>query len=115
MIIWFSCNYIVACGCRNPTLGECEDETHTFEMGTWESPGTPKTLEFDFRGQNTLYWGVLYIIGKLSKCRCRKWVHMSHLNICSTSNFKKKRPESNWQFDSRPLEVGNRPDLDACR
>jgi len=39
--------------CRNPTLRECEDETHTPEMGTWESSGTPKTLEFDCRGQNT--------------------------------------------------------------
>jgi len=61
--------------CRNPTLRECEDEIHTPEMGTWESSETPKTLEFNYRGQNTLHWGVLYIIGKLSKCRCRKWLH----------------------------------------
>jgi len=38
---------------RNPTLRECEDETHTPEMGTWEFSGTPETLEFDCRGQNT--------------------------------------------------------------
>ncbi len=36
-------------------LEEWEDDTHTPEMGTWESVGTPKTLEFDFRGQNTLH------------------------------------------------------------
>jgi hypothetical protein len=41
-------------GCHNPTLGECEDETYTPKVGT-------------------------------------------------------------WQFDSRPLKVGNRPDLDVCR
>ncbi len=35
-------------------LEECEDDTHTPETGTWESSGTPKTSEFDFRGQNTL-------------------------------------------------------------
>ncbi len=35
-------------------LEECEDDIHTLEMGTWESFGTPKTLEFDCRGQNTL-------------------------------------------------------------
>jgi hypothetical protein len=35
--------------CHNPILRECKDETHTPEMGTW---------------------GVLYIIKKLSKCRC---------------------------------------------
>jgi len=37
-----------------PLLEECEDDTHTPEMGAWESPETPKTLEFDCRGQNTL-------------------------------------------------------------
>jgi hypothetical protein len=30
--------------CRNPTLKECADETHTFEMGIWESTETPETL-----------------------------------------------------------------------
>jgi hypothetical protein len=59
-------------------------------MGTWESSGTPETSKFDCRGQNTSPWGVFYIIGKLSKCRCRKWPHMSHLDICNTSYEKKK-------------------------
>ncbi len=36
-------------------LEEWEDDTHTPEMGTWESTGTPKTSEFDCRGQNTLH------------------------------------------------------------
>jgi hypothetical protein len=44
-----------------------------------------------------------------------KWACMSHLDICSTSYDKKKGWESNWQFDSRPLKVGNRPDPGACR
>jgi len=35
-----------------PLLEECEDDTHTPEMGTWESSGTPKISEFDYRGQN---------------------------------------------------------------
>jgi hypothetical protein len=39
--------------CRNPTLRECEDETHTPEIGTWESSETPKTSKFDCRSQNT--------------------------------------------------------------
>jgi hypothetical protein len=98
-----------------PYLGECEDEIPTPEMGTWESSGTPEILEFDCRGQNASHWGVLYIIGKLLKCRCWKWPHMGHLDIFSTSYGKKKGWESNWQFDSRPLKVGNRPDPDACR
>ncbi len=81
--------------CRNPTLRKCEDETHTPELGTWESLGTPKTSEFNCKGQNTLHWGVLYIIGKLLKCRCRKWARTRHLNICNTSYGKKKGRESN--------------------
>jgi hypothetical protein len=75
----------------------------------------PKTSELDYKGQNTLPWGVLHIIGKLSKYKCRKWLHMSHLDICSTSYGKKKGRESNCQFDFRPLKVGNRPDLGVCR
>jgi hypothetical protein len=79
------------------------------------SPRDPETSEFDCRGQNTSHWGVLYIIGKLSKCRCRKWAHMGDLDICSTCYGKKKGQESNWQFDSRSLKVRNRPDPGACR
>jgi hypothetical protein len=81
--------------CRNPTLKECEDETHTPKIGTWESSETFETSEFDCRGQNTLHWGVLYIIGKIAKCKCRKWPCLGHLDICSTSYGKKKGWESN--------------------
>ncbi len=41
--------------CRNPTLEEWEDDSHTPEMGTWEFVKTPEILKFTFRGQNTLY------------------------------------------------------------
>ncbi len=102
-------------GCRNHTLRKCEDETHTPEMGCWESSETFDTLEFDYRGQNTSHWGIFYIIGKLSKCRCRKWAQKSHLDICSTSYGKKKGRESSCQFDARPLKVRNRPEPDAYR
>ncbi len=78
-----------------PLLEKCEDEIHTLKMGTWESTGTFKTSEFDCKGQNTSPWGVLYIIEKLSKHRCRKWACMSHLKICNTSYGKKKGRESN--------------------
>jgi hypothetical protein len=94
---------------------KCEDETHTPKCVNLESSGTPAISEFDSRGQNTLPWGVLYTVGKVLKCRCPKWPRMSHLDICSPSYGQKKGRESNWQFDSRPLEVGNRPLLDICR
>jgi hypothetical protein len=79
-----------------PLLEKCEDETHIPEMGSWESTGTLKTLQFDCRGQNTLPWGVHYIIEKLSKHRCRKWACMSHSKIYITSYGKKKGKELNW-------------------
>ncbi len=40
---------------------------------------------------------------------------MGHLDICNISYGKKKRRESNCQFDSQALKVGNQPDLGACR
>jgi hypothetical protein len=98
-----------------PLWGKCEVATHTPEMGTWESSGTPKNSEFDCKGQNTLPWSVLYTVGKVLKRRCRKWPCMGHLDICSTSYVRKNGRESNWQFDSRPLKVGNQLDPGACR
>jgi hypothetical protein len=76
--------------CRNPTLKECEDDTHTLEMGTWESSRTLENLELDCRGQNTLPWSVFYIVRKVLKRRCRKWPRMGHSDIYSTSYVRKK-------------------------
>jgi hypothetical protein len=98
-----------------PLLEECEDDTHTPQMGTWESYGTLKILELDCKSKNTSTWGVLHVIRKLLKCRCWKWPRMNHLDICRTSYGKKKGRESKWQFDSRPLKVENRPNLGVCR
>jgi hypothetical protein len=36
-----------------PLLEECENDTHTPEMGTWESSETLEISELDCRGQNT--------------------------------------------------------------
>jgi hypothetical protein len=40
---------------------------------------------------------------------------MSHSDIYNPSYRLKKGRESNWQFDSRPLKVRNRPDSDVFR
>ncbi len=74
-----------------------------------ESSGTPECSELNRKAQNTSPWGVLGVIGKVSKCRFPKWPRIGHLDICSPSYGQKKGRESNWQFDSRPLKVGNRP------
>jgi len=105
------CSYCVA----TPLWAKCEDETHTPKSGNLECSGTLENSELDYRGQNTLHWGVLYIIGKVLKCRCPKWPRMSHLDICSPSYGQKKGQELNWQFNSQPLKVGNRPKSDVYR
>ncbi len=84
----------------SPTLGK---------VGGLESSGTPECSELDSKAQNTSHWGVLGVIGKVLKLRYRKWPRIGNSDICSSSYGQKKGQESNWQFDSRPLKVGNRP------
>ncbi len=84
----------------SPTLGK---------VGGLEPSGTPECLELDRKAQNTLHWGVLDVIGKVLKRRYRKWPRIGHSDICSPSYGQNKGRESNWQFDSWPLKVRNRP------
>jgi hypothetical protein len=79
------------------------------KVGGLESVGTPECSELDSKAQNTSHWGVLDVIGKVLKRRYRKWPHIGHSDICSPSYGQKKGQESNWQFDSLPLKVRNRP------
>ncbi len=87
--------------------------SHFPKLGIWSPPGLPECLEFDNKGKNTSPWGVLSVIGKVLKCKCPKWPRIGHSDICSPSYGQKKGRESNWQFDSRPLKVGNRPAPDV--
>jgi hypothetical protein len=98
-----------------PLWVKCEDEIHTPKSGNLESSEIPENSELDCKSQNTSHWSVLYTIGKVLKFRCPKWPCMSHLDICSPIYGRKKGRESNWQFDSQPLKVENRPESDVCR
>ncbi len=82
---------------------------NTSKVRDLESFGTPECLKFDRKAQNTSHWGVFSVIEKVLKRRYRKWPRIAHLDICSPSYGQKKDRESNWQFDSRPLKVRNRP------
>jgi len=82
---------------------------NTCKVEDLESSRAPKCLELDSKAQNTSHWGVLDVIGKVLKRKYRKWPRIDHLDICSLSYGQKKGRESNWQFDSRPLKIGNRP------
>jgi hypothetical protein len=120
----FNVSFLVhfECMCRNPTLAKCGGEAQHLEKSEeLEFSGTPECSELDNRTQNTSQWGVLGVIGKFLKRRYRKWPRIGHLDICRPSYGQKKGRESNWQFDSRPLKVGNRlaPDVrfgsEICR
>jgi len=95
-----------------PLWVKWEDETPTPKVGDLESSGTLECLEINNRDQNTSHWGVLGVIGKVLKFRCPKCPRIGHLDIWSPSYGQKKGQESNCQFDSRPLKVGNQPLLD---
>jgi hypothetical protein len=84
-------------------------------LGEMESRWTPETSESDYRGQNSMARGGLYIIGKLLEHRCLKWDRIARLDIWNTSYAQKKGQESNCQFDSQPQKVWNRPDLLSYR
>jgi hypothetical protein len=81
--------------CRNPTLAKCGGEAqHLEKLRIWSPPGLPN---------------VHGVIGKVLKRTYRKWPRIGNSDICNPSYGQKKGRESNWQFDSRPLKVGNRP------
>ncbi len=89
----------------------------TFTLPKWgleSPPGLPK-IQSSIAGVKTPCLEVFYTFEKVLKCRCRKWPRMSHSDIYNTSYGRKKGRESNWQFDSQPLKVRNRPNPGVCR
>jgi hypothetical protein len=76
-----------------------------------ESRCTPESSKRDFRSQKSMAKGIIYTIGKFLERRCLKWARIAHLDIWNIGYGQKKGWESNCQFDSRPLKVGNWPDL----
>jgi len=82
-----------------------------------ESSGTLECLELDSKGQNASHWKVLSVVGKVLKRRYLNCPRIGNSDVCSPSYGQKKGRESNRQFDSRPLKVGNRyvPDIRSER
>ncbi len=93
-------------------MWSCHSHSQKWEFGVLRNS---RKLRRWLQGSNTSHLGVLYTIGKVLKFTCPKWPCMSHLDICSPSYGRKKGRQSNWQFDSRPLKVGNRPESDISR
>jgi hypothetical protein len=93
---------ILACNIRNICVATLTSSSQPRQgVGRWRAKKkTPEFLERNFRGQNSLLQGILYIIGKILKRRCLKWSYITHLDIFNTSYGQKNGRESNWQFDS---------------
>jgi hypothetical protein len=78
---------------------------------SWNPKWILKSSKHDCKGQNSLAWRVIYIIGKLLKLRCLKWARITHLDIWNIIYDQNQGRESNWQFDSWPLKVKNQPNF----
>jgi len=101
--------------CRNPTLRQMwgwNSHSQKWELGILRDS---QNFRARLQGSKHLTLRCSFYVGKVLKCRCRKWPRMSHSDICSTSYGRKKGWESNWQFDSQPLKVGNRLDPGVYR
>jgi hypothetical protein len=88
------------------------------ELPLWEleSKWTPKSSKCNCRGQNPSVWKKKnYNIRNILKHRCLKWARMTHLDIYNRSYDQNKGWKSNWQFDSWPLKVKNRPNFLAFK
>jgi hypothetical protein len=99
---------------HNPTLKEVwgrHSHSRKWDLRVfWDS----QKLRMRLQGSKHLASKCSLYHWKSLKCRYPKWPYMSHLDICSTCYGWKKGRESNWQFNSRPLKVGNQPDPDVC-
>jgi hypothetical protein len=62
------------CEGMNPTL------LNEFPLWELESQWTPKLIEGNCRGQNSLDWKILYTIEKILEHKCLKWAHVTHLS-----------------------------------
>jgi hypothetical protein len=92
---------------------ECEGMSSHF--GSWTLDGLSNLQNMITRVKT--HWIVRFLISLeiFLERKCLKWARMTHLNDWNTSYAQKKGQKSNWQFESRPLKVGNRTDLLTCR
>jgi hypothetical protein len=101
--------------CRRVWRNESSHSQASSHFGSWSLDGFPNF-------QRVIAWvkthwieSFLISLKKLLDRKCLKWACMTHLDISSTSYGQMKGRESNRQFDSRPLKVGNLPDFLTCR
>jgi hypothetical protein len=90
--------------------------TLTFsKWGLGSPPRLPKT-QSSIAGVKTPHLDMLSILLKRSwKVDAENGLAWAIWTSATQVMYKKKGWESNWQFDSRPLKVRNRPDPGVCK
>jgi hypothetical protein len=92
--------------CRNPTLAKCGGEAQHLEKVRIGVLRDSRMFRARHQGPKHLALGCFLVS---LKRRYRECPRIGHLDICHPSYRQKKGRESNYQFDSRPLKVKNRP------
>jgi hypothetical protein len=100
--------------CRNPTLGISVKVKPTLpKVGNWSFTRLPKTQSSN-PGVKTPRIGVFFIpLERSWSVNVQNGLAWAIWTSAAQVMGKKKGRESNWQFDSWPLKVGNRPDADV--
>jgi hypothetical protein len=105
--------------CRKVWGSEPSHSQGNSHFGRWSPGGLPK-LQRPIWGVKSQWLVALFISMESSwSVDVYNWARIAHLDIWNTSYDQKKGRESNSgesaSFDSRPLKVGNRPEILSCR
>jgi hypothetical protein len=102
--------------CRNPTLRQVWGwNSHSPKSGNLESAGTPENSKLDCRGQNTLPWNVIISLERSWSVDVENGLACTILTSAAQVMVERRAGSQNWQFNSQPLKVGNRPNLGVRR
>jgi hypothetical protein len=78
-------------------------------MGTWDSLGTPKSSEFDCKGQKPCIGALFISLKSYRSVDVENGLAWAIWTYAALVVVKRKGRESNWQFDSRRLLESTRP------
>jgi hypothetical protein len=96
--------------CRNPTLAKCGGEAqHLEKVRIWSPPGLPNVQSSTTRPKTPRIKVFLVSLKRFWSVDVENDLALVIWTSVEKSYRQKKGRESNWQFDSRPLKVTNRP------
>jgi len=96
--------------CRNPTLAKCGGEAqHLEKLEIWSPLGLLNVQSSTARPKTPRIEVFLVSLKRSWNVNIENGLALAIRTSAAQVMGKKKGSESNWQFDSRPLKVGNRP------